>query len=66
MQRVTNFDESKELNIQPNIGIGFRISAVHIDYAYTNIGGLSAALYSHVISLKIHLNQMSRNTQPNS
>jgi len=63
MQRVTNFDESKELNIQPNIGIGFRISAVHIDYAYTNIGGLSAALYSHVISLKIHLNQLSRNTQ---
>jgi hypothetical protein len=65
MQRVTNFDESKELNIQPNIGIGFRISAVHIDYAYTNIGGLSAALYSHVISLKIHLNQLSRNVQPN-
>jgi hypothetical protein len=66
MQRVTDFDESKELNIQPNIGIGFRISAVHIDYAYTNIGGLSAALYSHVISLKIHLNQLSRNVQPNS
>jgi len=63
MQRVTNFDESKELNIQPNIGIGFRISAVHIDYAYTNIGGLSAALYSHVISLKIHLNQFSINSR---
>jgi len=65
IQRVTNFDETQELNIQPNIGIGFRISAVHIDYAYTNIGGLSAALYSHVISLKIHLNQLSRNVQPN-
>jgi len=64
IQRVTNFDETKDMNIQPNIGIGFRISAVHIDYAYTNIGGLSAALYSHVISLKIHLNKLSKSSQP--
>jgi hypothetical protein len=66
IQRVTNFDQTQDLNIQPNIGIGFRISSVYIDYAYTNIGGLSAALYSHIISLKIHLNQLSRNTQVNN
>jgi len=65
MQRVTNFDNSQELNIQPNIGVGFRISKVYIDYAYTNIGNVSAALYSHVISLKVHLDRLSLKPQEN-
>jgi hypothetical protein len=65
-QYVKNFDESRSMNFQPNIGVGFRLSSVHFDYAYTNIGGVSAALYSHVISLKIHLDklQMNKLNQP--
>lgn len=57
-QYVKNFDESESLNFQPNVGIGLRLNSVHIDYAFTNIGNVSAALYSHVISLKIHLDKL--------
>lgn len=60
-QYVKNFDDSRSLNFQPNIGVGFRLSSVHFDYAYTNIGGVSAALYSHVISIKIHLDKLQLN-----
>lgn len=60
IQRITNFDDSKDLNVQPNIGVGVRISKVFIDYAYMNVGNVSAALYSHVISLKVHLNKITK------
>jgi hypothetical protein len=60
MQRITNFDESKDLNVQPNLGVGVRINKVYIDYAYMNVGNVSAALYSHVISLKVHLDKIKK------
>ena len=60
-QYVKNFDESRSLNFQPNIGVGFRINAIHFDYAFTNIGNVSAALYSHIISLKLHLDNLNFN-----
>jgi len=65
-QYVKNFDETRSINFQPNIGVGFRLNSVHFDYAFTNIGNVSAALYSHVISLKIHLDklQINKDNQP--
>lgn len=60
-QYVKNFDETRSMSFQPNIGVGFRLQSVHFDYAYTNIGNVSAALYSHVISLKIHLDKFPMN-----
>jgi hypothetical protein len=62
-QYVKNFDDSRSMNFQPNIGVGFRLNSVHVDYAYTNIGGVSAALYSHVISIKIHLDKLQLNRE---
>lgn len=55
MQYVKNYDDSESLNIQPNIGIGLNIKNFHLDYAFTDIGNVSAAIYSHVISLRIEL-----------
>ena len=55
MQYVKNFDDTKSLNIQPNIGLGVTIKNFHLDYAFTDIGDASVALYSHVISLRIKL-----------
>lgn len=55
LQYVKEFDDSKKLNFQPNIGLGLNIKNVYIDYAFTDIGDVSAALYSHVISLRIKL-----------
>lgn len=54
-QYVTNFDESRQLTFQPNIGLGVHFKGVHVDYAFTDIGDASVALYSHVISLKLDL-----------
>lgn len=56
MQYITNFDNSKTLTLQPNIGIGLKVKNISLDYAFTDIGDASTALYSHVISLRLQLN----------
>ncbi len=62
-QYVTNFDESKKLNFQPTIGLGVNIKGFSLDYAFTDIGDASVALYSHVISLRLKLNK-PKNIKP--
>lgn len=42
---------------QPNIGAGVKYKIFALDYAYTDIGDRSIALYSHIISLKIDINK---------
>jgi hypothetical protein len=42
---------------QPNIGIGVKIKSVTIDYALTDIGDQSVALYSNVFSIKVDINK---------
>ena len=52
----------KTVSCQINIGLGFTIKRIlTIDYALTDLGDLSVALYSHVFSLKLALNQFKRN-----
>lgn len=55
IQQVTDFDDSKSFTIQPNIGFGLHIKNFFLDYAFTDIGDQSIALYSHVISLRLKL-----------
>lgn len=57
LQYVKNFDDSRNLNFQPNIGIGLNLKNIYLDYAFTDIGDASVALYSHVISLRLKLNK---------
>ena len=45
----------KQLSIQPNIGIGLKIKSLSLDYALTDIGDNSVALYSNIFSLKFDL-----------
>lgn len=40
---------------QPNFGVGLRFKGITIDYALTDIGDQSAALYSNIFSLKLDL-----------
>lgn len=56
-QYVKNFDDSEKLNFQPNLGIGLNFKSFYLDYAFTDIGDASVALYSHVISLRLKLNK---------
>lgn len=57
IQYIKDFDNSEHLTIQPNIGIGLHVKNVFLDYAFTDIGDQSTALYSHVISLRLLLNK---------
>lgn len=55
IQYVTEITDEKRLTVQPNIGIGLRIKSVSLDYALTDIGDNSVALYSNVFSLRFDL-----------
>lgn len=52
-QNELQLDNSENLTLQPNFGLGFKYKGIQIDYAFTDIGDQSAALYSNVFSLKL-------------
>ena len=52
-QNELQLDNSENLTFQPNFGVGFKYKGIEIDYAFTDIGDQSAALYSNVFSLKL-------------
>lgn len=54
-QRIENFDGDQEFQFQPNIGLGFKYNGISIDYALTDIGDQSIALYSNIFSVKIDM-----------
>ncbi|WP_449404037.1 putative type IX sorting system protein PorV2 [Flavobacterium alkalisoli] len=54
-QNIRELDGSGKLSYQPNIGLGFKYKGIEVDYALTDIGDQSAALYSNIFSLKIDL-----------
>jgi hypothetical protein len=57
IQSYTDDGGKKIKTFQPNIGVGIRIKSIYIDYALTDIGDQSVALYSNVFSLKIDINR---------
>ncbi len=59
-QQLTQIDNRKRLSFQPNIGLGFKYKGIQVDYALTDLGDQSAALYSNVFSLKVDLDVFSR------
>ena len=62
IQKVLDGDnEGTKISIQPNIGGGLKFKTFHIDYAFTDIGNVSEAGYSHVISAKVGLNLTKKN-----
>lgn len=52
-QNTLQLDGSDSVGFQPNIGVGFKYKGIHVDYALTDIGDQSVALYSNVFSLKL-------------
>lgn len=59
-QNIRQIDGTDTVGFQPNIGIGFHYKGIHIDYALTDIGNQSAALYSNIFSIKIDIGQFRR------
>ena len=54
-QNVMQLDGTQQISFQPNIGIGFKYKGIQIDYALTDLGDQSAALYSNIFSVKVDL-----------
>ena len=59
-QNVMQLDGSEKVGFQPNVGLGFKYKGIQIDYALTDIGNQSTALYSNIFSLTVDLS-MFRN-----
>ncbi len=61
LQQEPDFDGKKKTTVQINFGIGVCIkNIVTIDYALTDIGDLSIAMYSHIFSVKVALNHFKK------
>lgn len=62
IQKQLNDDATKFITtVQPNFGVGVRYKMFTLDYALTDIGDRSTALYSNVFSLKIDINKKVSN-----
>jgi hypothetical protein len=55
-QQIPEFDNTTSFSWQPNIGVGINIYGLRLDYALTDIGNQSIALYSHIFSLSYRFN----------
>lgn len=54
-QNELQIDGNEKLTFQPNIGLGFKYKGISVDYALTDIGDQSAAIYSNIFSLRLDL-----------
>lgn len=55
IQKSTDVTGKTITTFQPNVGVGVKIKAFTIDYALSDIGDQSTALYSNVFSLKLNI-----------
>lgn len=54
LQRIQDFDLEDRLNSRPSIGLGLKVGALNVDYAYTDLGEDDGrSTYSHIVSLKL-------------
>lgn len=54
-QNIQQIDGTDKVGFQPNVGLGFKYKGIEIDYALTDLGNQSAALYSNIFSVKVDL-----------
>ncbi len=55
-QQIPDYDNTSTFSWQPNIGVGLNLYGFRLDYALTDIGNQSIALYSHIFSLSYRFN----------
>ena len=57
LQSYSDVTGAKITTFQPDFGVGIKIKSFSLDYAFTNIGGLSIAQYSNIFSVKFDINK---------
>ena len=55
IQEVQTLPGKTEWTMQPNFGVGIKLNSISLDYALTDIGDQSVALYSNVFSLRLDI-----------
>ncbi|MFK7935922.1 MAG: PorV/PorQ family protein [Saprospiraceae bacterium] len=58
-QTIQDFQQEEFTTARPSLGLGLKLAAFNIDYAFTNLGAVDNA-YSHVISLLFELEKRKR------
>ncbi len=58
-QEVKDFHNTTKTSWQPTFGLGVKVNVLKIDYAMTDFSNNAEALYSHVFSISIGLNDKS-------
>ncbi len=53
-QQIADFDGTESLALRPSIGVGFKLGAFTVDYAFSDLGS-DENTYSHVVSLILKL-----------
>lgn len=59
-QEVTDVYLNEEFSYQINFGLGVKFRGVAIDYALSDIGDQSVALYSNIFSLRFDINKQTK------
>ena len=54
-QRESDFDREEYLTVRPSVGVGMKLAALVVDYAYGNLAAGDDNTFSHVISLRLDL-----------
>lgn len=56
IQKEYGIDGKRTTTVQPNMGLGINLkNKVMVDYALTNLGNSSSALYSNIFSLRLNM-----------
>lgn len=59
-QTISDFQGEENVSMRPSLGVGFIISSLSVDYAYTDLG-TDESTYSHIISLKLDIKPREKN-----
>lgn len=60
IQQELDIDNQEQTTFQPNVGIGLKIKNLYLDYALSDVGDNSAALYSNVFSIKLVFDRIEK------
>lgn len=60
VQVTTDLDGNRLTTYQPNFGLGVKLQYISIDYALTDVGDRSVALFSNVFSIRLDIDRKPR------
>jgi hypothetical protein len=56
IQKETDLAGTEFWSVNPNAGVGIKLGALRLDYAFTNVGEQSNNTYSHIVSMVLDVN----------